>query len=112
MDKMKEDFLFALKNAIKMAGSQTKLASHAGMHQSRISDYLSERYLFENITVGTLQKLFPKIQIAYHTEQNQPSEIEDELEQHMINIFRSLSPAEKIQLIIQLSELKKRNNQN
>lgn len=108
MDKMKEDFLIALKDAIKMAGSQTKLAAQAGMHQSRISDYLSERYLFENITVGTLRKLFPKIQISYHTEQNHSSEIEDELEQHMINIFRSLPPAEKIQLIVQLSRIPKK----
>lgn len=112
MDKMKEDFLIALHDAIRRNGSQTKLAQKAGMHQGRISDYLSERYLFDNITIGTLRKLFPKIQISYYTEQNHSSEIEDELEHHMIKIFRSLSPAEKIQLIIQLSESKKRNNQN
>ena len=107
MDKMKEEFITALQDAIRKAGSQTKLAIQAGMHQSRISDYLSERYLFDNITIGSLRKLFPGIHISYNTEWDQSSEIEDELEQHIINIFRSLSPAEKIQLAIKLSELKK-----
>ena len=109
MDKMKEDFLIALENAIRKAGSQTKLAIQAGMHQSRISDYLSERYLFDNITIGTLRRLFPKIHIKYNTERDPSSEIEDELEQHMIDIFRSLSPAENIQLTIKLSESQKKD---
>lgn len=109
MDKMKEDFMTALHNAIKSAGSQTKLAMQAGMHQSRISDYLSERYLFDNITIGTLRKLFPDLKIIFNRDLDSSSEMEDELERQIINCFRNLSPAEKIQLAIKLSEEKNHN---
>lgn len=62
MDKI---FLNALSEAIRDAGSQTALAKRSGMQQSRISDYISGRYDFYNITIGTLYKLFPDMSINY-----------------------------------------------
>jgi len=104
MDQLKQDFLSALKDAIETAGSQSKLADHSGMHQSRISDYLTERYGFNNITVGTLRKLFPEIKIIYGQNNESLSEMENELERQLIGNFKKLSSSEKIQLIIDLSQ--------
>ena len=55
MDSLKENFLIALREAVARSGSQKELAKSAGMTQSRISDYLTQRYDFDNITVGTLR---------------------------------------------------------
>ena len=62
---LKENFMKALSEAIGRAGSQTMLAKNSGMQQSRISDYLSGRYDFYNITIGSLLKLFPELEIHY-----------------------------------------------
>ena len=96
MDKLRNDFLSALREAIQRAGSQTELAKASGMQQSRISDYLSERYELENITVGTLRKIFPDLQMQYFPARPKvESSTDQELEKRIVNHFRSLSPADK-----------------
>ena len=96
MDALTNNFIEALREAIRLAGTQAELAKRAGMQQSRISDYLSCRYDFDNITVGTLKKLFPEIQIQYFpTSDPQEQEVEQELEKQVIVHFRHLSSAEK-----------------
>lgn len=94
MDDLKKTFLSSLKEAVRKAGSQTELAKSAGMQQSRISDYLSERYDFDNITVGTLRKIFPELQILYFIEQPH-DEVESEMEKQVVEHFRNLTSAEK-----------------
>lgn len=96
MDTLKENFLEALREAVRRAGSQTELAKLAGMQQSRISDYLTCRYDFDNITVGTLRKIFPELQVLYFAESSLPEgEVEHELEKQILEHFRNLAPAEK-----------------
>jgi len=104
MDKIKQDFLNALQDAVAEVGSQTLLAKKAGMHQSRISGYLSGRYQFDNITVGTLCKLFPKIMILFNTDRKHSSSLEEEMEQILLSRFRQLPPSEKIKFLINLSD--------
>lgn len=62
---LQEDFYNALREAVRQAGSQVKLAAAAGMQQGRISDYLTKRYNVTQIKVSTLQKLFPRMSIDY-----------------------------------------------
>lgn len=96
MNEMKEKFLEALREAIRRAGSQTELAKAAGMQQGRISDYLSCRYDFGNITIGTLLKIFPELQIQYFPVGiSQETDVEHELEKQVIEHFRHLTSAEK-----------------
>ena len=90
------NFITALREAIHRAGSQTALARSVGMQQSRISDYLSGRYDFGNITIGTLEKLFPDLQFIFFPSAPRPSsELEIEMEKQILEHFRRLSPAEK-----------------
>ena len=63
MSELQQQFISALREAIAEAGSQVELAKKIGMQQGRISDYLKGRYEFENMTVGTLLKLFPDLDI-------------------------------------------------
>lgn len=95
MDELKQKFLRALREAVDRAGSQTELARSAGMQQSRISDYLTERYEFDNITIGTLRRIFPELQLTYFVSNEPIHQVEEELEKQILTHFRSLSASEK-----------------
>ena len=98
---MKEKFFCALREAIRRAGSQTELAKMSGMQQSRISDYLSERYDFDNITVGTLRKIFPELEIQYFSVHPiQEKGMEQEIEKMVVEHFRHLSSSEKARYVM------------
>ena len=60
----------ALQEAVRRAGSQTALAQRTGMNQSRISDYCRGRFAVENMTIGVLTRLFPKMLIDFFGEGN------------------------------------------
>lgn len=96
MSTLKDNFQGALREAVRRAGSQAELARAAGMQQGRISDYLTGRYAFENITVGTLQRLFPELAILYFAESSPThDEVEQEMEKRIVQHFRLLGPADK-----------------
>ena len=101
MDSLKENFLIALREAVAQSGSQKELAKSAGMTQSRISDYLTQRYDFDNITDGTLRKIFPELKIQYFEEtiQNENG-MELELEKQVVEHFRNLNSADKARYIM------------
>lgn len=98
MDKLQTDFLTALREAIRRAGSQTELAKNAGMRQSRISDYLSERYKIENITLGTLRKLFPELEIHYFHSgvKESAGDVSEALEERLLTLLRRLNTSDQI----------------
>ena len=60
----------ALREAVRRAGSQTALAREAGMKQSQISDYCRGRFAPENMTIGVLTRLFPRMLIDFFGEGN------------------------------------------
>lgn len=97
---MEIEFANAMKQIIKNAGSQKNLAEQTGMHQSNISGYLNGSFIFSNLTIGTLIKLFPELQIKYFDSINEASndtqEIFDMLEQRLITMFHRLNSEEKI----------------
>lgn len=104
--ELAEAFSRAVAQAIKKSGSQKELSAQTGIHQSRISDYVNSRYDFPNLTVGTLIKLFPKLEIVYniHDGGNADSDrLLEEMEKRMIANFRHLSMSDKIVLFEEIS---------
>lgn len=102
MDDLKKEFAAALRREIADAGSQTALAKKIGVQQSRISDYLTGRYDFANMTIGTLTKFFPEMQISFSPDSSAPA-VEQELEKQVLALFRSLSPEEKARYVMMVS---------
>lgn len=102
MDDLKNEFTAALRREIANAGSQTALAKKIGVQQNRISDYLTGRYDFSNMTIGTLAKFFPEMQICFSDDAAAPA-VEQELEKQVLELFRSLSPAEKARYVMLVS---------
>ena len=94
---LSDDFLQAMSEAIKEYGSQKAMAEATGIHQSRISDYVNGNYEFENLTVGTLVKLFPGMRIVYREgEKKTPDGAMEVLETRLLKIFRRLSVENKV----------------
>lgn len=104
MSELQQQFISALREAIAEAGSQVELAKKIGMQQGRISDYLKGRYEFENMTVGTLLKLFPDLDIVYYPKKTPKDNlIEQELEKQVMELFRGLSAEAKAKYVVMVS---------
>lgn len=93
-----QDFLAALQEACRRAGSQSALARQAGISQGRIADYLNKRYAAGNMTVGTVLKLFPGIVIDFFGD-NKHASADEDLQRQLLEIFHSLDQKGKIRLV-------------
>ena len=82
-----------IRRACGKAGSQIKLARRSGMSQGQLSDYLCGRRKICNMTVGTLEKLFPDLDIQFwkHEKPLDP----DPVAQQISDLIRTLDPNEK-----------------
>ena len=91
-------FRRAMLEAIRRAGSQKKLSEETGIHQSRISDYVNGQYDFSGVTVGTLIKLFPELEILYFEQPPSATEgdVGEAVERRLRAMFRRLSADEKV----------------
>ena len=95
--RLSDAFEAAMADAIKAAGTQKKLAEQTGIHQSRISEYSQGNYDFSNLTVGTLIKLFPNLDIVYNINETEHNdEAITAIEQRLLTLFRRLSINDKI----------------
>lgn len=65
----------ALRDAKEKAGTQKKLEGRTGVGQSSIAAFINGSRKIENMTVGTLIRLFPEMQIAFTRK-----ELEEELD--------------------------------
>jgi len=97
--KMTEnDILRALGEAYHRAGTQSALASLAGVSQGRIADYLNGRCSVGNMTVSTLLKLFPDMVVDFFGGKS-ASSADNALKEQLLEIFDSLDERSKIRLV-------------
>ena len=85
--------LAALKEACSRAGNQLGLANRSGLSQGQISDYLCGRRKIKNMTLGTLEKIFPELELSFFKDQNATAV--DPVESEIIQIVHSMSPSQK-----------------
>lgn len=98
MAMTEKDFIDALKEAVARAGTQNKLAKQTGCSQGNISDYITGRCSIGNMTISTMLRFFPEIQINFFGGQSKDETVE-ELKAELIRIFDSLAPAERVHLL-------------
>lgn len=100
----------ALKEAVKRAGSQLRLAEQSGVSQGNINGFLNGKNKVENMTIGTFFRLFPEIEVNFFRDQRQtsststsPHTSSDSVEQRLYDFIGKLSPDEKIDCLMFLS---------
>ena len=86
----------ALKKSCEMHGGQVNLAKSSTVSQGQISDYLCGRRKIQNMTIGTLEKLFPEISISFFKDAEKDNVIPQILEKQMLEFFRTLTPEKQI----------------
>lgn len=91
---LEDKILQALKEACVRAGSQVELAKSTGLSQGQISDYLCGRRKIKNMTAGTIEKIFPLIEVKFFpdTPCNQTSQTDREL---LIDLQKRVAELEK-----------------
>lgn len=87
----------AIREACRKAGSQVALAKMAGMTQGRISDYIGGRCDVGNITLGSLKRIFPGMQIVFFPDGDKSGN--SAIETQLLEIFRSLSSADQVKCL-------------
>lgn len=85
--------LEGLRKACERAGNQLELAKRSGLSQGQLSDYLCGRRKIRNMTLGTLEKLFPEIRIQFWLDDAHTGD--DPVERQIFDLVRSLPPEEK-----------------
>lgn len=60
-----KDFIDAINEAIRIYGSEDKLANMSGLKQPVINRIKNKKSSIENVTTGTWFKLFPDMQIDF-----------------------------------------------
>lgn len=93
-----QDFLNALQEAYRRAGTQQRLASQIGISQSTIAGYFSGRYSVGNMTVSTLVKLFPNMVIDFFGGRSANLN-NDLLREQLLEIFDSLDDRSKVRMV-------------
>lgn len=85
--------LDALKEACARAGNQLELANQSGVSQGQISDYLCGRRQIRNMTLGTLEKLFPELVLTFFHDQG--GSAADPVEHEIMRVVHGMTPAQK-----------------
>ena len=98
VEKTQEEIFDALKEAYLRAGTQSALASMAGVSQGRIADYLNGRCSVGNMTVSTLLRLFPEMVIDFFGGKSS-NETDNALRDQLLEIFNSLDERGKIRMV-------------
>ena len=103
---LSQAFVEAVVKRIKTAGTQKKLADTTGIHQSRISAYANGNYDFSNLSLGTLIRLFPDLQIAYIQDNRATqNDLVVEMEERLIALFRGLEPRDQVRCFELLTKI-------
>lgn len=104
-DMLAGDFVRAMAEAIKKAGSQKNMSEATGIHQSRISDYANGNYDFSNLTIGSLIRMFPDLSIVYFPQNGAPtcSDAIRAIESRMLTMFWRLNVDDQVRCFEMMS---------
>lgn len=92
---MLEDLVFeALKEACERAGNQVKLANATGLSQGQISGYLCGSKKIRNMTIATLEKIFPDLLVVFFRDKD--GFVTDLVMNEIIEMARSMTPAQRV----------------
>lgn len=89
---MQGKIIQAIKKNCEIHGGQVAYSKSSGVSQGQISDYICGRRKIDNMPLGTLQKLFPEIEINFFNDE----EDVDYVEREIGNLIKILPPHEKV----------------
>ncbi|MDD5698795.1 MAG: hypothetical protein PHH77_09290 [Victivallaceae bacterium] len=96
---MEQELYQALRERIHEVGSELKLSRISGVTQSNINNIKNKNISVSNIRLGTLQKLFPDMQIDFLGTGGKKG-----IEGKLIAMINKLTPEERIDLALAIAE--------
>lgn len=88
-----KEFIQALQKMCRKAGSQLALSQMTGTSHTAINNILNERSQIENVTIGTMRRLFPDMQVVLVPKDNEP------VEKCLIAGIQNLTESDKLMLL-------------
>jgi len=98
----------AIREALEKAGTQTNLAEKTGISQGNLNNILNGKISIDKMTVGTLLRLFPEIEITFFREQRisatlAPPPAGDSIDRKIFDFISRLTPDEKLDCLMFIS---------
>jgi transcriptional regulator with XRE-family HTH domain len=93
-----EDFLNAVRKAIELSGNEVKLGTKIGIDRAVINRIKNKKTPIDNITVGTLRKMFPDMQIDFFGTAGQKG-----YSAKIIKMLNQLSDDEQLELMLAIA---------
>lgn len=90
---MQGKIIQAIKKNCEIHGGQVAYSKSSGVSQGQISDYICGRRKIENMPLGTLQKLFPEVEINFFKDDDENT---DYVEKEIDSLIKILPPHEKV----------------
>jgi len=98
--------LEAIQKIIQKVGSLNRLAKSAGCSASVIHNVISGKSKVDNITIGTLHKLFPDFDIVFFPdEENENFKVSDHLSAELLSDWINLDEVEKAEAIAAIKRI-------
>lgn len=98
----------AIREALDKAGTQTNLAEKTGISQGNLNNILNGKISVDKMTVGTLLKLFPEMEISFFRDQRIPVAQPnfpppDSIDRKIFDFISRLTPDEKLDCLMFIS---------
>lgn len=78
-----------------------RLAEQSGVSQGNINGFLNGKNKVENMTLGTLLRLFPQLDMKFFGEHGKAApEAEDQVERKIMEFVKALTPDEKLDCLM------------
>lgn len=96
----------AFQRSLELAGTQKELERKTGVPQGNITNFVNGHRKLVNMTLTTLAKLFPEMEISFFAGEREPAVAKDypEEEKRLLEYFRNLTDLQKLE---HFSEIKK-----
>ncbi len=91
------DFINAIKEAIEHIGSEIKLAEISGIKQPDINRIKNRKTPINNVTIGTLRRLFPDMQIDFFGTGKQRGHVAK-----IVKMLNRLTSEEQLQIMLDI----------
>jgi transcriptional regulator with XRE-family HTH domain len=88
----------ALRTIVERAGNQLKLEEKTGVSHSNINMFLSGKRSTGNMTINTLEKLFPELQIFFFKSEL-PGAALPAVERKVISMLQALSEEDRLDVL-------------
>ena len=108
---LEQQILNALRQAIADAGGKPALAKKLGLTHSVINRFENGTCRISNMTIGTLEKLFPNLRLAFNNANFLSAEdLTDDTTRLLLTYWQALPPSKRFEILAKVASYAEQPN--